>query len=324
MKKKISAAVLVTAIVLVLGLATAVAAGVIGWQRGLEDRLQVTEDVKAAYQDTDLFEHPGLTVSHSGIDLTLEECIVEPSAAYLAFRVKGWQPELQPGTRPWFRDVTVDVEGLEDRYCYVEPLFFDGLDGWGMTADGTGSEDGVPTYVNEDGDMVFILHLRCDAEDFSFVGKELRARMAGLSVVADGDGRTLAEAEGEWAFNWTMKGTGLHRTLADLSLPLGDTGAVLTGAELSPLYVRLTMTAPRPAASVEGVPDAPWFRGLRLKDGTVLDMLAGRGWADWAEETGEDYRQMWSLHRIIDPAQVAALRFDMGEGTEVTEVTLPE
>ena len=328
MKKKIPAAVLVIAIVLVLSLATAVAAGVISWRRGLEDRLRVTEDVKAAYEESDLFEHPGLTVSRNGIDMTLEECIVEPSAAYLSFRVKGYRPELHPGEpdweRPWFRDVEVDVEGLGDRYCYIEPLFFDGLDGWGMAADGTGPEDSAPCYVNEDGDMVFILHLRCDAEDFSFVGKRIHARMTGLGVTSSATGRLKEEAEGEWVFDWTMKGTGRHRTLTGLNLPLGETGAVLESLELSPLYVRMTLQAPRPAAPSEEEIGAPWFRGVRLEDGTVYDELAGRGWADWADETGTDYRQMWTLHRIIDPDRVTCLRFDTGEGTEVIEVRIPE
>ena len=328
MKKKIPAAVLVIAIVLVLSLATAVAAGVISWRRGLGDRLRVTEDVKAAYQDTDLFEHPGLTVSQSGIDMTLEECIVEPDAAYLAFRVRGYRPELRPGEpdweRPWFRDVEVDVEGLGERYCYIEPLFFDGLDGWGMAADGTGPEDSVPSYVDENGDMVFILHLRCDADDFSFVGKQIHARMTGLGVASNASGRLKEEAEGEWVFDWTMKGTARHRTLTGLSLPLGETGAVLNSVELSPLYVRMTLQAPRTAASEEEGNGVPWFLGIRLANGTVCDELAGRGYADWAEETGEDYHQMWTLHRIIEPDQVTGLRFDTGEGTDVIEVAIPE
>ena len=53
----------------------------------------------------------------------------------------------------------------------------------------------------------------------------------------------------------------------------------------------------------------PAFLGLRMKDGTVYDGLAGRGYADYADDASDIYIQRWALHRIIDPDQVESLLF---------------
>ncbi len=85
--KKVSGLTLAAVLALVLCMATAVAAGVIGWNRGLEDKLNVTEEFKTAFEDSGLFDSPGLSVTQDGVTVVLEQCIVDSGDAYFAFRV---------------------------------------------------------------------------------------------------------------------------------------------------------------------------------------------------------------------------------------------
>ena len=327
--KKFSGIIAVVAAVLVLGMATALAAGIIGWNRGLEDKLDVTDDIKQAYQDTQLFEAPQISVERNGVTVTLEQCIAEPHAAYLAFRVQGWRPAFSEGGEcfevPAFREADVRVEGMGDD-CFIEPLFFDGLDGWGMLADGTAPEsyDHLP-YLDENGELVYIVSLRCDREDWSFAGRKVSVVLTDLGIDSERYvSGVRVDAEGVWAFEWTLTGSDRTLALENVRLPVGDTGAVLTEVHLSPIYIRMMLDVPRTQRpeDYDGM-EGPGFRGLKMKDGAVYDRLAGRGWAGYPDETGDAYRQNWALHRIIDPEQVECLLFSSSwEDEDMIEVPL--
>ena len=53
--KKFSVLMIAAAVLLILTMATALAAGIISWRRGLEDKLQVTEDIVGPYELHDFF-----------------------------------------------------------------------------------------------------------------------------------------------------------------------------------------------------------------------------------------------------------------------------
>ena len=239
--------------------------------------------------------------------------IVDSGDAYFAFRVTGYQPDLKDREyqeRPQFRDVDIRMEGLE-KVSYIEPRFFDGLDGSGLLADGSVPEkyDRLP-YQTENGDMVYIIRMRCDSDDFSFVGKDVKVSLGGLGVESTRHQDVQAEAEGPWEFAWTLKGTDRGLKLDGLDLPLGDTGSVLNAVALQPIHIRMVLRVPRKLESEDPEwSNAPVFRGFRLKDGTVLDMVAGHGIEHYTDETGEDYYMTWELLRAVDPDQVESLRF---------------
>ncbi len=313
--KKFSRITIAVAVILMITVSSALAAGIISWRRGLEDKLRVTDETKDAYKDTQLFDNPGLSVAQNGVTVTLTQCIVEPSAAYIAFQVTGYQPQWtesgQYQERPQFRDVQIDLEGME-HVSFIEPLFFNGLDGWGRLADGSAPEDDehLP-YVNENGDMVYIISMRSDEDGYSFVGKKLRVSLEGLGMDSTRyqHETVQVDVEGQWTFEWTLKGCDKRMTLTGLDLPIAETGAVLMDAELSPIYIKMTLQVPRTYPHEEEGMTGPAFLGLRMKDGTVYEQLAGRGYADYADDTSDIYIQRWALHRIIDPDQVESLLF---------------
>ena len=326
--KRFSGFSIALAIILVLTMATAVAAGVIRWQRGLDDKLKVTEEIREIYRDTQLFDQPGLSVTQNGVTVTMEQCIVDPNNAYIAFRVKGYQPEWQGGLEwemPQFRDVLILLDGEEPPF-FAEPLFFNGLDGWGLLTDGSmPEEDTVLPYVNENGEMVYIITLRCDRDDHSIIGKKLQVTLGGLGTVSSRYPSGHIDVEGTWSFEWTLKGTDRCLSLNSISLPIGGTGCTVTDVRLSPIYISMSLQVPRetyPAGDDEGIP-GPLFSGVKLKDGTVYDQLAGRGYADYTDDKSDAFRQNWALHRVIDPDQVESLLFTASTGSaELIEVKI--
>lgn len=327
--KKISGFALALALLLILSMAVAIAEGLFPWTRGLEDNLLVTDEIKEAYKETDLFDEPRLSVTQNGVTVTLDQCVVDTNAAYIAFRVQGYAPEL--GRKPAFDGITVEMDDTGRRAGGWDAQFFNGLvtgpDGRGMYPDGRVPEDfSKLPYANENGDLLYIISMRDDGDDFSYVGKTIHVTLKDLGAYSTYEFMDMEVAvEGTWEFEWTLKGTDKHLELTGLNLPIGENGSVLTAVYLSPIHVKLEMNVPRHPEADEDEFDlyAPYFRGVALKDGTVYDLISGGGADRYLDKTGEAYRSMCALSRIIEPDQVAALIFTDLPSENRVEVKLP-
>ena len=100
--------------------------------------------------------------------------------------------------------------------------------------------------------------------------------------------------EGKWAFSWQLTGSDEIYT-AKVSEKLGDTGALVTGAEVSPISIKAVYDFPAKMVKEEAVDESsgtvyetdmlaepPLLAGVKLKDGTlVTDTQGGRmGYTD--------------------------------------------
>ncbi|MBQ7183462.1 MAG: DUF4179 domain-containing protein [Clostridia bacterium] len=325
--KRSTRALITAAVFLALTMAAAAAAGIITWRRGLDDKLKLNEETLDIFKDTDLIDLPGLSQTHNGVTVTLEECVVQPDTAYIAFRVSGYRPELRDEgpyshEEPQFRETLVTVDGVET-VDYLEPRFFNGLDGWGILADGSSYQEGSNfQYLNENGEMVYIITLYNYHGNASFVGRQAHVTLKDLGVDSTRYTGTEVHAEGTWDFAWTLKGSGRGVELKDLDLVIGTTGAKLKELTLRPVSARMTVTVPPEAPEGrDEFGNTPVFRGVRLKDGTVYGGLAGRGFIGLDDE--DTCGQMWTLLRIIDPEQVESLLFTRSmESEEVIQVRI--
>ena len=81
-KKKVSGFAIVIAIILVLTMATAIAAKLAGWR--LDSMLGMTEGQKENYQETGLLDEPQLSVTKNDVTVVLDQCVAVPQAAYIA------------------------------------------------------------------------------------------------------------------------------------------------------------------------------------------------------------------------------------------------
>ena len=106
-----------------------------------------------------------------------------------------------------------------------------------------------------------------------------------------------------------------------LSEELGDSGATVTYAEISPISIAVTYQfaaeeIEMPAVDQDGnaymakdYDEPPMISGVRLKDGTYLTGLFGGGKSGWEDLKKGIYRSVISTNRIIDTSQVDALLF---------------
>lgn len=316
--KKVSGLVIALALVLALGMTAAVAAGVIRWQQGLEDSLQLTEETKEYYSDTALFDTPNLSVTDQGVTVTLEQCIVDEHAAYIAFRVSGYTPP--EGKQPAFQRASCSAglpNGESSMSCFYNGLRI-GQDGRPVYLDGTPVDWSQPLpYAAENGDLMYIISMT--AEEEAYPGRYMEATLSGLGVRNNDDMRVDVEVPGTWHFHWQLKGTNATREVDGLCIPVGEKGATLQTVKLSPLSIEMKMNVPRLQTEDEELQysNAPYFMGVRMKNGQVYLYINGAGMDGYVSESSDLFTATWSLNQVIIPDQVEALLFNMpNDGSE--------
>ncbi len=313
--RKVPFVVVVLMIVLVLSISTAIAAGVISWHRGLEDMLRVTDETKEYYQEMELFDEPGMSVTQGDVTVTLEQSIVDTSAAYFAFRVKGYQPP--QGQQPDFAsaDIAVDDGKLVFHYS---TSFFDGLvingEGRAVYLDGSVPDDysAVP-YTDENGELVYIIRMFSDTPDL--IGQTMTITLTDLGVYTDKWGAQEVQAPGTWTFECKLKGTDHSWNHSGLNLAIGDSGSKVTAVHLSPIHIQMNMDVAPTLRAYENHEDGdsliPYFYGVKMKDGTRYDLITEAGTTGYTspDPDGHAYQMLFTLNRIIEPAKVDAFLF---------------
>ena len=305
---------------MVLCMATAVAAGIVTWQRGLEDKLRVTDEIRQTYEETELFQEPKLSVTDQGVTVTLEEYIVDKHAAFIAFRVSGY--ELPEGQQPAFDEVRYDVD-IEGSYG-GNWSFYNGLltnnDGKAVHLDGTPFEK--ETYVGENGDLMFIINMICSVDNY--VGKTIHIELENLGTYTGKAGDVVVDVPGRWEFEWVLEGSDLAISKENLSLPIGKSGSSLNGMRLSPVYVELDMTVPRNPEDRESTRHVPYLYGVKMKDGTVHAYITDGGMQGYIDFESERFMMKYALDRIIIPQDVESLLFTSPlDDSGVLEVKMP-
>ncbi len=290
---------------LILCMATAVAAGIVTWRRGLDDKLQVTEEIRQTYQETELFQEPKLSVTDQGVTVTLEEYVVDTHVAYIAFRVSGY--ELPEGKQPAFDEVRYDVD-IEGSYG-ANWAFYDGLvtnnDGKAVHLDGTPFEKEY--YVGDNGDLIFIINMTCSRDNY--IGKTIRIELENLGTYSGKAGGVVVDVPGSWKFEWVLEGSDLAISKENLSLLIGESGSSLNSLRLSPVFVELNMTVPRNPEDMESTHHVPYLYGVKMKDGTVHAYITDAGMQGYLDFEGEQFMMKYALDRIIVPQDVEYLLF---------------
>ena len=305
--KKIPRLAIVIAVLLILTMATAIAAHIAGWTKGLEELLQVTEEQKEKHQDTGLFDEPGLSVTKDGITVTLDQCVVVPQAAYIAFRVKGYP--LQPGEEPGFDLVSCEAAHAEtfiDNYS----SFFNGLV---AVPDGESYDYSKSSYTDGSGDLLYVFTAAPSDEQVSLIGLDLKVVLGGLGIYEGKAGDVNRQVEGPWEFEWTLKGTDRQADVTGLHEPIGKDGCFLKEVHLTPVSIDLRMIVPKKLNEHSAMDDAvPFFAGVIYEDGTELtEMGAGgrEGYEDGLDPENDAYGQILTLDRLIEPEKVESLIF---------------
>lgn len=327
---------------------TAGAAVYMNWSRGMEEELRVTKEQKQTAEESGLAAFPKQSVTNNGVTVTAQQSIVDNYYGYLSFKVEGYT--LEQGEEPGFVGIGVLVDGEAVTWS---GSFYDGLisgdDGKAVLADGSPvplAEDGsfLISYVQEDGSLEYRINMSANGEKGGFFHKPIHVEFRDLGTYKGKAEDIQTEVEGTWAFDWVLEGDdSVYST--ECSAPLGDTGAVVTGAEISPISIKAIYDFPRETVTEIGYHESqeevdgemrqisepfeythytepPVLAGVKLKDGTLLPYLyMGPGQEGYTDEKTDQYVSMFAVDRILDVEEVQSLLFKKsspdGEGEYV-------
>lgn len=330
----------IAAAVLAIG-TTVCAAAYIQWSKGLETQLQVTEDQKQMLEEEQIAVPVNISVTENGITVTVLQTIVDSRFAYLVFKVDGYA--VGDGMQPDFESCTFTIDG-SDYYNLLMGHFFNGLqmgaDKKFFYTDGSPAKEAangsiIEKYMDENGSMEYMMLLMAPDENDSFIGKSLHLELRNLGTVYHA--AFTHDIDAAWAFDFTLQGSDKVRSCR-LSETLGDSGAAVIEAEISPISFHVTYDMPLQKTELDGIDagsgqpikthtfvEAPRLTGARLKDGTLLTDLTGYGAEGYFSGNDERYQAVLPTRSIIEPDQVDALLFIKSypeDGTPLTEENL--
>lgn len=339
--------VLVVAATLALGSITVYAA-CRNWSKSLSEGMGTTEEQQVQLEQEGAVVFPvqedtvvtpkddneitpqetGVTMPQSqtcnGVTITAVQSITDNYAAHLVFKIEGY--ELPEGAEPSFENWFLTVDGGTDYNMWAS--FYNGLvigsDGMAEYADGSPidyeSEGSLERFVQKDGSMEYWITLYY-GEKGHFLGKDVHVEFENLGLAGKAEYLSDNEVQGNWSFDWNLQGTDSMREYT-FEEPLGDTGAVLTRAEISPITMYVEYQFPYQTRTEQGfdqdgnpissemVVEAPPLAGVRLKDGTVYPYLCVGGMTGYLGDPADGvYEGIYVNERVITPDQVECLLF---------------
>ncbi len=304
----------------------ACAAAVIHWSSGIEAKLNVTQEQKAFLEKQGITTSVGKSVSQEGVTVTVQQSIVDARFAHLSFRVDGYEVREGSILQPDFEYAMVSVDGVD---CDVlSGGFYHNMhitDKERVYTDGTPiaeRSDGslIERYMNEDGSMEYVISLKIDNKDNSLVGKPIRVTLQNLGTYVRYSSAFRKDVEASWMLDFTLEGSDGARSFV-MSEPLGDSGATVTKAEISPISIYVEYDFPMQIIEREGIDengnwgmipsyaDAPCLTGVRLKDGTYLPRIMGDSTEGYMSDDRGTYTAYGATNHVIYPEEVDALLF---------------
>ena len=211
------------------------------WSSSLSEGLHVSEEQKQELESNQMAAFAEQSCTDNGITVTAQQSITDNYYSHLSFKVEGY--DLEEGAEPAFETIRITVDGRDD--FSWSGSFYNGIvsDEYGRPALADGSswesletdENGVliePSYVMKDGSLEFQVTLAKTDEKGFFLNKPVHVELTNLGTVARAEYSPVLE--GSWTFDWNLQGSGEAKEY-DLNVPLGDSGAAVTHAEISPI-----------------------------------------------------------------------------------------
>lgn len=314
------------AIVLVTLGTAACAAGLLHWSSGMEAKLNVTQEQKHLLEENGITSSVSKSVSAKGVTITAQQSIVDARFAHLSFRVDGYEVREGSILQPDFEYAAVTVDGADCKI--LSSGFYHNMhitDKERVYTDGTPIEersDGslIERYMNEDGSMEYVISLMIDNKDNSFVGKPIHVTFQNLGTHVRYSSAFRTDIDAAWTLDFTLEGSDKVQSY-ELSELLGNSGAVVTKAEISPISIYVEYDFPMQIIEREGIDEngnwgmittyanAPRLTGVRLKDGTLLTGIIAGSTEGYKSDDKNTYTVYGATNHVIDSEEVDALIF---------------
>lgn len=281
------------------------------WNKGLEEYFHLTTEQQEFLEEQNMAAFAGQSDTQEGITVTAEQCVVDLYNASVSFRVTGY--ELEEGEEPGFDSFFVKVG--DDAHDSAEVSRGYGISFYGeMTADSI-------EYVQDDGSLECVLHMQAYDKEF-FSGQPLHVELWNLGIYTD-KAELTTDVEAVWSFDLTMPEAS-EAVVLDLNEELGDSGATVIQAELSPLSMSITYQFEKQEITEIGYAvtengeepfehhtykEPPALVGVRMKDGTSYYDICGGAAYGYREGTDDIYDYTCGLTRVLDVEQIESLLF---------------
>lgn len=298
------------------------AAAYLHWSDSLSEGLQITDELKLKLEEKQAVAFAMQECKQQGITVTAVQSITDNYCVHIIFKVEGY--EIAENQEPGFENIFVTVDGKDD-FNMTGASFYDGLvmgaDGRAANADGTplveNSDGSIGRYVREDGSMEYWVTLYNSTKGY-FIDKQIHIELQNLGTLAKAE--YFAGIEGTWSFDWNLQGTDSMKE-SPLHEPLGDTNAIVTKAELTPISMHIEYEFPKQIVTEEGLnengetiytnmyAEPPMIMGVKMKDGTIYPYLANGGSFGYESEDSDLYTATFATDRVIDVDKVESLLF---------------
>ncbi len=318
----------VAAVTVALG-TTICAAAYIHLNGGLEAEFFMTQEERQFLEEQEYMSHitnedempAGVTAG--GVTITPLQMISDNRFAWLSFKVEGY--DFEEGMQPLIHSMSIVVDGNEQALVNAYSEFYKGRDydgsllfyeGGAPEKETNGSH--IENYVDEEGNMEYIIEIDGSRYEKGLIGSSVHVTLQDLGTYYQGE--FCMDLEAVWEFDIELKGSDEVRKVT-LSEPLGDSGATVVYAELSPISFYVQYDFPlrkEPSDAIDGngaaiasetFAKAPEFIGVRLKDGTYMLYVADYGVIGYRDESEKVYVAAHASVRVIDTSQVDALLF---------------
>lgn len=278
--------------------ATACAASYTNWSQSLEKGLRITQDQKQMLEESHAWSVLDQSVKSEGVTVTARQCILDSYCAYITFKIEGYN--LPEGASPVIKRMNVVVGDYDPRGVYYYADFYrDSRNDW--KEDGILLADADPggSYRMEDGSLEYQMRI-LTMKKGALSGRPIHITLQGLGSRM-GEEWPVYDNTGSWEFEWVLHGT-TDTAQTVLYEKIGNTGATIIKAELSPISVRYTFD--RGSSGIW-----PMLFGFRTKDGKLHLNTAG---ARMSRFDGHSNVRCTIIHvsrRILDAEQIDALVF---------------
>lgn len=307
-------------------------------QFGNLGREQPSEQIKKQAEQTGLSVIPKdsaagetgvISASDQGITVTLAQTVMDQRGGKVVFRIDGL--ELEEGQKPWaWWDYLVD----DDRVGWSwGSQFYNGL-----VVDEEGNavyaKNGEPIprvgknqellldYQDNKGSIEFSIDFVFPHDDGRYFGREMTVIFNGFGIQAERfEDEDIMTVPGKWELTWTLEGSTEQPMKWTPYSKIGHWGVTLEEVEIGQFSMKTTYSLDEEYKDdMDFLEKTNWSigpAGVRLKDGTDLDVFGMTGSGDWDEENRLYINTDYSLNVILDPSQIAGMYFFDGYEPEL-------
>lgn len=307
-------------------------------QFGNLGREQPSEQIKKQAEQTGLSVIPKdsaagetgvISASDQGITVTLAQTVMDQRGGKVVFRIDGL--ELEEGQKPWaWWDYLVD----DDRVGWSwGSQFYNGL-----VVDEEGNavyaKNGEPIprvgknqellldYQDNNGSIEFSIDFAFPHDDGRYFGREMTVIFNGFGIQAERfEDEDIMTVPGKWELTWTLEGSTEQPMKWTPHSKIGHWGVTLEEVEIGQFSMKTTYSLDEEYKDdMDFLEKTNWSigpAGVRLRDGTDLDVFGMTGSGDWDEENRLYINTDYSLNVILDPSQIAGMYFFDGYEPEL-------